>query len=59
MPPAPCLICDRIRLCRQRNNPWLHTPEFAAHGIDGNTARELAARVRANLAISSDPAGSS
>ena len=58
MPPAPCLICDRIRLCRQRNNPWLHAPEFAAHGIDADTARELAARVRANLALPPDLTGS-
>ena len=28
MPPAPCLICDRVRLCRQRDSPYfIH--EFA------------------------------
>ena len=58
MPPAPCLICDRVRLCRQRNNPWLHAPEFAGYGIDSEMARTLAARVRANLTLSPDLTGS-
>ena len=59
MPPAPCLICDRVRLCRQRNNPWLRAPEFAGHVIDSEMARTLAARVRANLTLPPDLAGSS
>ena len=31
------------------NHPWLHAAEFKDHLIDEETARELAARIRANL----------
>ena len=31
------------------NHPWLHAAEFKDHLIDEETARDLAARIRANL----------
>jgi diadenosine tetraphosphate (Ap4A) HIT family hydrolase len=31
-------------------HPWLHAPEFKDHPTDEETARDLAARIRANLA---------
>jgi len=34
--------------------PWLHAADFPRHLIDERTARELAARVRASLALSCD-----
>ena len=34
------------------NHPWLHAPEFKDHPTDEETARDLAARIRANLVAS-------